>query len=496
MAFPQHRASPEVLKAQERSVRLGVLLDVGSVLPVLIIAVLSGSMLLYSDLLDYARSITAGVISWGILRQICSGDVLDYDYGTGKLESLGGLVGSLIFMVGLMGMACFAVYRILYPIKLHAGFTALGVLSQFIGLLICAWLWWRNWKLFRQSSSPLIEMEWRAKRADTLNNLAVMVGLVLTLALRPMPWSIYIDPVCALIFTVYGISSFVPTVRDGVLDLLDKSLTEDLQLKINRSLAQNFDWYYGFHGVQSRRIGHRVLIDISLSFDPKKTVGEVVGIVDRLREGIKHDIPNSEVNIILEAHELSASPDGEGSHIRILPLSKETLPSALKLIRSSFRIEPDDNPKWEMEEFLEPGKHTAELRALGTCDPSFWTLCVNKRVVGITGLYFNPEDDLEAVWGNWTIYDTSKKGKLSRNRYRLLRKVVYEANCTGRKYLRLRTSDIHEESEANYLYDQLGFTIFMTKKSQDGRYSILYRQVDLQHLAKVFKLDQVKPEQL
>lgn len=496
MSFTQHSASPEMLKAQERAVRLGVLLDIGSLLPVLVIAFLSGSLLLYTDLLDYARSITAGIIAWGILRRLRKGDVQEYDYGTGKLESLGGLFGSIIFMIGLLGMAGFAVYRIIYPIKLHAGFTFLGVFSQFIGLLICAWLWWRNLKLARQASNPLIEMEWRAKRADTLNNLAVMLGLILTLTLRQMSWSVYIDPVCALIFTVYAIGSFIPTVRDGILDLLDKTLAEDLQLKINRNLANNFDGYDGFHGVRSRRMGHRVLIDIALSFDPAKTIGEAMGTVARLKNGIKHDIPHSEVNVILEPPEPSTPSNGEEHQFHIEPLSNDTYPCALELVRSTFRIEPDDNPELEMEEFLEPGKHTAELRAVGTCNPRFWTLSSNKRVVGITGLYFNPEDESEAAWGNWTIYDTSKKGKLSRNRYRLLRKVVYEANCTGRKYLRLRTSDIPEETEANHLYDQMGFNTFMTKKSQDGKYSILYRQVELQHLAKVFKLDQVKPEDI
>jgi cation diffusion facilitator family transporter len=495
MKLSQRSANPEMLKAQERSVRLGVFLDVGSLLPVLVIAILSGSMLLYSDLLDYARSITAGIIGWGILRQIRKGEVHEYDYGTGKMESLGGLIGSLIFMLGLLTMAGFALHRIFYPKELNAGFTALGVISQFIGILICGWLWWRNLKLALQASTPLIEMEWRVKRADTLNNLAVLVGLVMTLSLKSMPWSLYIDPVCALIFTIYGIASFIPTVRDGIMDLLDKTLVEELQLKINRNLAINFEGYEGFHGVRSRRMGHRVLIDIALSFDPEKTVGEAMGTVKSLRERIKHDIPNSEVNIILEAPEKSASPDDK-EKIQIVPLSKDTLPSALKVIRSIFRIESDDKPEWEMEECLEPGKHTAELRALGISNPLYWVLCSNNRVLGVTGLYFNPKYESEAVWGTWSAYDTSKKGKLSRNRYRLMRKVVYEAHSTGRKYLRLCTSDFPEEIQANHLYDHVGFTTYMTKKSQDGKYSILYKQAELEHLAKVFKLDQVKPGEI
>jgi hypothetical protein len=77
-----------------------------------------------------------------------------------------------------------------------------------------------------------------------------------------------------------------------------------------------------------------------------------------------------------------------------------------------------------------------------------------------------------------------------------MRKVVYEAHSTGRKYLRLCTSDFPEEIQANHLYDHVGFTTYMTKKSQDGKYSILYKQAELEHLAKVFKLDQVKPGEI
>ena len=496
MNFSKHGASPDVLKAQERTVRLGVFVDLGAVLPVVVTAVLSGSMLLLSDIFDYARSIAAGIIAWGILRRIRKGDVQEYDYGTGKLESLGGLIGSIIFMVGLVGMAGLAGYRILYPIKLHAGFTALGVLFQFIGLLISSWLWWRNLKLARQSSNPLIEMEWRAKRADTLNNLAVMLGLILTLALRPVPWSIYIDPVCALIFTVYAIASFIPTVRDGILDLLDKTLAEDLQLKINRNLANNFAGYDGFHGVRSRRMGHRVLIDIALSFDPAKTIGDAMGTVAHLKDGIRHDIPHSEVNVILETPEPQAPSVGKENQFCFLPLSRETLAPAMKIISSTFQRHPEDKPEWEMEEFLEPGKHTAELKAQGIYGPRYWVLCIKNQVVGVTGLYFRHEDDSEAVWGGWTAYDPSKTGSLSRNRYRLLRKVVYESYMTGRKYLRLNTADLPEEQSANYLYDQLDFRAFKKEKAPCGKYSILYRQIELEKLAKVFKLDKIKPGEI
>ena len=202
------------------------------------------------------------------------------------------------------------------------------------------------------------------------------------------------------------------------------------------------------------------------------------------------------LSVLLETPEHSASPVGKENQFCFLPLSRETFTPAMKIISSTFQRHPEDKPEWEMEEFLEPGKHTAELKTLDIYGPRYWVLCIKNQVVGVTGLYFKHEDDSEAVWGGWTAYDPSKTGHLSRNRYRLLRKVVYESYITKRKYLRLNTADLPEEQSANYLYDQLDFHIFMKEKAQCGKYSILYRQIELEKLAKIFKLDQIKPEEI
>ena len=299
----------DILRKQERMVLITLLLSTFSFIPILIIALLSGSMLLLSDMLDYGRVSISSLLGWRILRAVRKGRVQGFDYGTGKLQTMGGLVGAVLYVAVLMIMAGISIRHLFHPIELVKSFTILGALFQLGGFGVSTWLWLRKRKLARAVFSPVMEMQWRASRAGALMCLAVFLGLSTTLLLRKYPWSVYLDPVCALVFIIYTGVSFLPILSNGVNDLLDKTLQEDLQLKIDRHLAENFESYSGFHGVRSRRSGGRIFIEIALSFQHDQPVGKAVETVERLRHGIESDIPGSQVHVTLlpmeETHKIT-----------------------------------------------------------------------------------------------------------------------------------------------------------------------------------------------
>jgi divalent metal cation (Fe/Co/Zn/Cd) transporter len=263
------------------------------------VASLSGSLLLYSDLVDYAKGILASLVAWNILRRLRSGQAMAYDYGPGKLESIGRVFGSLVFIGGLIFMAGFAFRRILHPVELDAGFTALGAGFQVLGFGLNAWLWRRNRALAERTRSPLMDVQWRIARADALSNLAVLAALTLTLALRHLAWEVYIDPVCALAYIFYATGTFIPPLKASIQDLVDRTLGEDLQLKIVRRLAEHYDGFEALRGVRSRRVGDRIFVEIALGFHPDRRMGEAVQTIERLRQAIEQDIPHSVVSIVV-----------------------------------------------------------------------------------------------------------------------------------------------------------------------------------------------------
>ncbi len=288
-----------VLRKQEQVVLLSLLLAVFFSLPALAVALLSGSMLLLSDMLDYGRVIISSLLGWRILRAVRTGRMQGFDYGAGKLQTFGGMVGAALYVVTLLVMAGLSVRHLLHPVALVQTFTVLGALFQIGGFAVSGWLWMRKRRLARAAFSPVMEMQWRASRAGALSCLAVFLGLVLTLALRRFTWSVYLDPLCALAFIVYAGASFLPVLAEGINELLDKTLQEDLQLRIDRRLAEHFDGYAGFHGVRSRRSGGLIFIEIALSFPNEQLVGKAVEVVERLRRGIESDIPGSDVRVVL-----------------------------------------------------------------------------------------------------------------------------------------------------------------------------------------------------
>ena len=112
-------------------------------------------------------------------------------------------------------------------------------------------------------------------------------------------WATYLDTFFSLVYIGYAGVSFLPGLVDGIRELSDKSLQEDLQLRIDRRLAENFHGYSAFHGVRSRRSGGRVFIEVALSFPSGQSVAAALETVERLRRGMESDIPGSEVLVAL-----------------------------------------------------------------------------------------------------------------------------------------------------------------------------------------------------
>lgn len=467
---------------QLRSVRLNLIIDLLTLTPVVVVAFLSQSMLLYTDIFDYAKGITSSLIAWHILRRIVRGDVVNYDYGPGKIEALGGLLTSLVILAGLVGAAVMSVHRILEPKELSTGFTLLGVLIQIAGIGLNGWLWQRNVRLAKLSRSPLLEAQWRTNRSDVFSNIGVLTALALTIILHQFVWSVYIDPVCAMLFIVYASAAFVPLIRRSLDDLLDKTLDEEFQMKILRRLSDHYDGYETFHGVQSRRAGSTFFVEIGLGFHPDKTVGEVMDTVEQLRLDVAKDIPGSEVNIVLKTPDKLFFATSRKTPIQILPLSPTTLDQAVALIRDTFALTADEKPELELAESVTPGRYTMELAALGISDPAYWVAFYKGRVIGVTGFYYKPEDRNEAVWGGWTVYDASSRSGISRAKVLMLKKTIIEAHATGRKFYRLYTSTVPVEAQANYLYDRVGLKVYRTEPLPDGKNMILFRQAELEQL--------------
>jgi ferrous-iron efflux pump FieF len=289
----------EVLHQQEKSIFITMVLALLWCLPNLVLAMLSGSLLLLNEVPDNLRFIFTNFLSWRILRSIRKGRLQGFDYGTDKLETFGGFVCSIVYILTVLFVGVFAIKRLIAPVPLDNTFTLVGALCQLAVMLVMGGFWFRNRSLSQKQYSPIMEAQWRGNRADTLGSLVIFAGLTLSFLLKRFSWGLYVDPGLTLVFVFYSIASLLSALVRNVNDMLDKTLQEDLQLKIDQSLATHYDGYEGFHGVRSRRAGGRVFIEVALSFSADQQVRQVSETVDAMCKSIANDIPGSEVRVVL-----------------------------------------------------------------------------------------------------------------------------------------------------------------------------------------------------
>ncbi len=161
------------------------------------------------------------------------------------------------------------------------------------------------------------------------------------------------------------------------------------------------------------------------------------------------------------------------------PLSAQTLDQALNLIKNYFLLKDDENPELELKEAVSPGKYSEELLKYGIINPKYWVMKLDNKIIGISGIYSNPDDIEDTIWGGWTVCDLKMVNSISICKSVLLIYQVKEAFKTGKKYFKLYTSTLPSESQANKLYEKVECFVYKREPVPNGDYEILFRQVDL-----------------
>lgn len=465
------------LLQQHKIVKTNLIIDSATVAPVVAIAVLSNSLVLLTDIFDYALALSSEIFAMIILRRCLNNETGKYEFGFGKLESLSAIFTSLLMLVGLIWILIEAVGRLSEKETLDPLFTALGIGVQTTGFAINLYLWRMAYKQFKKTLSPIMDAQWRVNRANALGSLGVVVALTLTLVLNNYGWSSYIDPACSILFIGIVGHSFVELIRRSLADLLDHRLEEELQMKIIKRLAENENCFERFYDIKSRRSGSKYLIDIYLGFDPKRLVGETLYSAGRIKEHIETDIAGSEVNIIVcSLEDFWETIPQENFHL-LQSLSDEHLEDCLEIARTAFPFDDIEPLKMELIESIHPNTFKKELEELNVSLPRYWVGIENGRAVGFVGVNFHL-DDPESIWAGWLAIKPEYYNKMLRVKILLIWKTVFEARHSGRKLFRLKTSNLPSEQAANAIFEHGGLKIYKTEKSDDCE--IIYRQAEIE----------------
>ena len=278
-------------------IRNGLALDIVMWSGYLVLALWTGALTIIAECLQSGITLGLTTLSLVVLRRINRGRLADYDFGTGKLEQAVGMLTALAILGGALFVAGEIVERLRHlpepePTGLLVALAVVSLdfvvdVSVLIGMTRAA----------RGTVSPVVDAERKARLTRCVASSVVVMSVAAS-ALFGGAVGVWADLVGSAFLSIFMVWMALGIVRRILPDLLDKALSEELQLHINRALVGHFDQYDTLGRVRSRRAGSRYLVEIELGFDGALPLGEVVARLARLREELERDLPGSHVVLI------------------------------------------------------------------------------------------------------------------------------------------------------------------------------------------------------
>jgi cation diffusion facilitator family transporter len=289
----------EFKESREKLVSTGVCMDVFILIPEIAAILLSGSATLLSDAFKCANEILASLFALLIIKRMKAGGKFTYDYGMGKFETLTRIITGGVMGISICILFLFTLHRLTHPEEFDMDAAYIGIPLMCIASIADYHHWHTYRRRSEQDPSPIMEAQWRLRRAKTFSNLLILSALVLSVIFIGYEWARYIDPVVSFVIIGFLILAGYREFSSSLPDLFDKTLDEELQLVILRELSGSFEKYEEFHGVRSRRSGSRIYIEIFLGFNPEQKMGDVQEFAAELKGSLEEKIAGSVVSVVL-----------------------------------------------------------------------------------------------------------------------------------------------------------------------------------------------------
>ena len=275
-----------------------ILAEVPSFVAVLVSAILSRNLLVFIDLFDsfmYLISLSLVVV---LSKKLTKDLRYEYNYGVGKIEAISSLLCDGIAFFGLLIALGLSVHEIIFPEQpsdLVIAVVGLKVINVSFGIAFFV----KQRKITKIHNSAISKANYAEALSALLFDSVALVSLFAMWLLRDNPIGVYISPVVSIFVAIYLMFGYVKRTRQSLIELTDKTLPEEEQMKILNILTRHYDSYSQFHSINSHKSGDTTRIDIHLSFEKNTTFEEILALKTKMQEEFDSQFGNCIVNIVV-----------------------------------------------------------------------------------------------------------------------------------------------------------------------------------------------------
>jgi cation diffusion facilitator family transporter len=252
----------------------------------IVAGILSGSLAVLSDGLDSASDVVTSLIILITTPIISRPPNSKYVYGREKAENMASTILSFVifFMGGQMFVA--SIRKIIHheAAELPSSIAIAVTVISIAGKLLLALYQFQQGK---RVDSSMLKANAVNMRNDVIISAGVLLGLGFTFILK-MP---VLDPVIALLISLYIIYSAIGIFKDANLVLMDGIPDTTIYRKIIQAV-EDVPGAANPHRIRSRQVGNRYTIVLDIEADGALSLTEAHHIAQSVEDSIKSRIDN------------------------------------------------------------------------------------------------------------------------------------------------------------------------------------------------------------
>ena len=196
-----------------------------------------------------------------------------HDYGHGKYETLAMTVIGMALLVVALGILYSGVTKIVawwngQPLE-APGMLALW--AALLSVVLKESVFRYSMIKARQLNSQAVEANAWHHRSDALSSIGTAFGIGGAIFLGER-WTV-LDPIASVIVGLFLVKVSTGLLRDGIGDLMEQSLPDEVETEIMR-LAASVDGVSRPHDLRTRRIGNHYAIELHLLMDGNLSLRE------------------------------------------------------------------------------------------------------------------------------------------------------------------------------------------------------------------------------
>ena len=284
---------------QQQNLSIAQLLaELPSFVAVLVSAILSRNLLVYVDLLDSSLYLISIVLIVVLSKKLTKDLRYEYNYGVGKIEAIASLLCDGMGCFGLLITLGFSVQSIIFP-EQPSDFVIAVVGLKVINVSFDTAFFVKQRKITKIHSSAISNANYAEALSALLFDSVALVSLFVMWLLRANPIGGYIAPIVSIFVVIYLMIGYVKRIRQALIELTDKTLPEEEQMKILSILTRHYDSYSQVHSVNSHKSGDCIRIDMHLSFERNTSFEEILTLKKQMQDELDSQFGNCIVNIIV-----------------------------------------------------------------------------------------------------------------------------------------------------------------------------------------------------